>query len=151
MRDNSIRKFLKRSWRERFLFLEALWQLGVSRFKVLVVPFNRIAPSLGTQGSIASVTLTSSQVLDSKQIGWAIRAASRRTPWDSNCLTQAITAKRMLQRRGISSTLYLGVRKSKDAPADLEAHAWVKCGDHILTGKHQQQEFTIVSHFGDEG
>jgi len=37
----------------------------------------------------------------------------------------------MLRRRGLSSTLVLGVAKDREK---MEAHAWLVCGDQILTG-----------------
>lgn len=149
--ENILRKLRKRTWSERSLLFISLWRLALARFAVLVIPFRRIAPSLGIQGHTASTKITASQTLDAVQIGRAVRAVARHTPWNSNCLAQAIAAKRMLQHRSIPSTLYLGVRKSKDATDNLNAHAWLACGDHILTGKGQHQEFTIVSQFGDEG
>ena len=150
MFSHFFNNLVKYTWRERFLLLEAFWRLGFTRATVLLRPFNRIASSLGDQGHIASDVLTSQELTQAEKIGWAVRTAARRSPWKSNCLAQAIAAKRMLQRRNISSTLYLGVQKANDIPDNLNAHAWVTCGDMVLTGKHQYLTYTVISQFGDK-
>jgi transglutaminase superfamily protein len=137
------------TWHEWGLLIEALVHLGIARAAVLSRPFNRIAPSLGEHMATADPAITEPQRAHAHQIGWIVRAVARRTPWDSNCLAQAIAAKRMLQRRGIPSTLYLGVTKGIEEPKQLEAHAWLQCGDIILTGRHGHERFKVISTFGD--
>jgi hypothetical protein len=144
-----LSKLFTRSWRERFLFAEALWRLGLARMTILLIPFKFIAPSLGNQGHTASEIITQQQSNQAELIGWAVRAAARRTPWYSNCLAQAIAAKRMLQHRNIPSTIYLGVKKTKDDPDKLNAHAWLACGNVILTGKGHHLTFKVITFFGD--
>jgi hypothetical protein len=51
----------------------------------------------------------------------------------------------MLDRRCIPSTLYLGV--ARDEKQNLIAHAWLQCGDVIITGKAEKDRFTTVSMF----
>jgi hypothetical protein len=51
----------------------------------------------------------------------------------------------MLRRRGVPSTLYLGVMK--DDTAGLSAHAWVRSGDVVLTGATGRERFTVISTF----
>jgi transglutaminase superfamily protein len=45
----------------------------------------------------------------------------------------------MLGRRGLDSTIRLGV--AKDADGNLQAHAWLCAGDAILTGGAQVRRF----------
>lgn len=138
----------RRSWRERLLLAEALIWLAVARAAVLSVPFRYIAPLLGSAGSDPAHELPVEEAANARQIGWSVRAAARRTPWDSNCLAQAIAAKMMLRRRGISSTLYLGVVRPVPAAA-LDAHAWLRCGGHILTGERGHDRYAVVASFTD--
>jgi hypothetical protein len=141
-----LRRLTRREWG---LLLEALLRLGLARAAVLARPFNRIAPSLGVHMATADPELTECRRTQARQVGWTVRAIAHRTPWDSNCLAQSIAAKRMLQRRGIPSTLYLGVTKDADDPKHLDAHAWLQCGDEILTGRRGHQRFRVISTFGD--
>lgn len=43
-----------------------------------------------------------------QQITKAIRVMSRYTPWKSTCMVRAVAALKMLEKRGIESTLYMG-------------------------------------------
>ncbi len=139
------RKFCSRSSIQQRLFIEAWLWLGLSRLAILVIPFRWIAPFLG-QTMVETLYSAPASPL-ALQISWAVRAGSRYTPWESKCLAQAMAAKRMLKRRGLDSTLYLGL--SKDGKNMLSAHAWLRCGDRILTGGPIHRQFTQVAAFGD--
>lgn len=136
------------SWYQRRLWLEAWLWLGLARGFVLAVPFKYIAPHLGTHMGESSLILSEETATMAGYVGRAVRSAARNTPWSSNCLAQAIAAKRMLQHRGIHSTLYLGVKK--DDAGHLTAHAWVRCGEFWLTGGWGELEYTVVSTFAEE-
>lgn len=82
---------------------------------------------------------------NTETISWAIRAAAARTPWESACLTQALTGMVMLSRRRINAILYLGVAKDESGSEALMAHAWLRCGESILTGAGNYDKFTVIS------
>jgi hypothetical protein len=66
------------------------------------------------------------------RVGAATRAAARRLP-GTTCLVEALTAETMLRRRGVESTLHIGVRAP--APATpLDAHAWLECAGLVVVG-----------------
>lgn len=136
---------------EKALFFEAAYFLGIARLAVLLVPFKRIAPTLGTLVAHTDVSQESSPDPKALQIARAIARAVRYTPWESVCLPQAIAAQRMLRRRGMEWRLYLGVAREEEAPG-LKAHAWLYSGPIILCGAAGHQQFSIVSVFssGDE-
>ncbi len=144
----TVAKSLAYNWADRTLLLEALFWLGVARLLILTVPFKWIAPYLGRQTGESEWVRYPSTAGIARRIGWAVRAVAAHTPWESACLAQAITAKRMLRRRHLPSTLYLGVAKSKDAP--MQAHAWLCCNGSILTGESGHQRFTVIASFSDE-
>jgi hypothetical protein len=48
------------------------------------------------------------------------------------CFALSLTLKKMLQKQGIDSTLFLGVKKGEHQT--LIAHAWLKCGDFTVYG-----------------
>lgn len=135
-------------WRDRFLLLEtALW-LAVARLAILVVPFRRLAPWLGA-------TMAESPAAEPRieemgwRLGWAVRVASRWVPWQTRCLVRAIAGKMLLKRRGIPSTLYLGL--AKDADGQLAAHAWLRCGDRTLTGGRMGRSYAVIAKFAEGG
>ena len=63
----------------------------------------------------------------------------------SKCYDQALATTFMLKRRRISSTIYFGLHKETD---QLLAHAWVRCGKKIISGKAGFDRFTPVAWFG---
>jgi hypothetical protein len=82
-----------------------------------------------------------------RMIGQAVCAAANYTLWKSVCLSQAVAAQWMLKRRNIAGTLYLGVAKDEANPLEFTAHAWLRCGNLILTGRDGHRRFTVVSKF----
>lgn len=142
-----ILAFLRLSWGKQVLLLEACMGLGVARLAVRTVSFRNIAPYLGQQQLESSDEESSERERKAKHISWAVQTMSRYTPWKSNCLAQAIAAKFMLQRRQIKSTLYLGLARAN--VNDLEAHAWLRCGQVILTGGAERNRFRVISTFAE--
>jgi Transglutaminase-like superfamily len=118
--------------------------LGLVRLAILLIPFRRIAPYLGQQQHETPATDTPHLYPTLQDVVRAVAMMSRHTPWESTCLVQAIAGKLMLQQRSISSTLYLGVAKEAEG---LAAHAWLRSGSSILTGRAGRQRFTVISTF----
>jgi hypothetical protein len=143
------RRWIGLTAQERWLLWEAACTLALARGAVLTIPFRTIAARLGMTHTKAHRDLSASQEALAQQISWSVRALARYTPWDSNCLAQAIAARFMLRRRGIPCTLFLGVAKATFQPARLEAHAWVTCGNTVLTGAPGHERFTVIATYGD--
>jgi hypothetical protein len=66
-----------------------------------------------------------------RRIGRAVDKVSRFIPFAS-CLTQAQACQVLLARRGIASTLCLGVRHGRGS--SLVAHAWLVSSGEVVTG-----------------
>ena len=139
--------FLRLSWGDKALVFEALAWLGWMRLAVLALPFKTVSTWLGREGQTTPV-----EALDPQQAQFAVRVARAIhriqpfTPWDSNCLAQALTARKMLQRRGIPCTTYLGAAIQADR-SGLVAHAWLRCGPWILTGGKERRRYKVVATF----
>ena len=71
---------------------------------------------------------------------------SKYTFWESQCLVKAIAGMKMLERRGIDSTLYLGT--ARDESGKMIAHAWLRSGPFYISGAEGMEKFTVVSMFG---
>ncbi len=141
---NDLRKLRARSPAERSSLLEALLLLGAGRAAVLLFSFSRVAGWLGLTQRNPESNVSSAQANTAAEIGWAVRTASVRTPWQSTCLVQTLAGAAMLRRRGIPCTLFLGV--ARDAQ-HIIAHAWLSCGENILTGSDSRRRFTQISAF----
>ncbi len=139
------RKFLALPWSARACLLEALLALVAARLAMALLPFRRIAAWLG-RTSAESATEVSRAITDTAtRVGWAVRAVAPWVPWDSRCLAQALAGTWMLRRRGIPTTLYLGVRK--EPGKDFSAHAWLRCGASIVTGAPGHRSFEVIACF----
>ena len=67
-----------------------------------------------------------------ERVRLAIARSSHRLPWRSDCLVQALAARRWLARLGVSTELAIGV---PDAEQDrFEAHAWLTHEGRVITG-----------------
>ena len=119
--------------------------LHAMKLTILIVPFKRIA---GRIGKLHAETSLEPLVSDGIQhVELAIRRASRYTLHQSKCYDQALTGKMMLKRRGLPSTLYFGL--AKDTTNLLKAHAWVRCGNRIITGRAGAEGYTVIVCFGN--
>lgn len=140
--------FLVLKWDQKLLLTEALLLLGISRFILKIIEFKKIAPHLGKHmKKHVDANNTEHLLSEAKKVRWAVSIMNKYTPWESKCLVQAMTAKIMLKRRGIKSTIYLGV--ARDEEGKMIAHAWLESCGIILTGAKGSEKFTVVSIFGD--
>lgn len=137
----------QRTWAERWLLVETLFWLGWARLLVLSLPFRWIVVLWGLHAQpLARADAASTPLASSRHaVAHAIAAVSPHTPWHSNCLAQALAASALLRRRGLPSTLYLGV--AKDRTQRLQAHAWLAYEAQLITGAAGQQYFTLIAVF----
>ena len=127
-------RYSKRAIRFSPFLLEAFCELCIARFKVWFVPFRRYKKELGKHMHTSPEQVAETDMRLSKRLGWAVRKAAKLTPFRSTCLVQAMAAKRMLNKRGISSTLYIGLAKDERAAKAISNHAWLRAGSDIITG-----------------
>lgn len=142
-----IRIFLCIKWYDKALLIQAFLLTGIARLVILFIPFEKYKRYIGKYKKETSFELNSKEYRIIKRVAWAVNIVSRKTPWESKCLVQALTAQRMLKRRKICSTLYLGV--NKDAKNTMNAHAWLRCGEVFVTGGYNRDEFKEVAKFGE--
>jgi hypothetical protein len=144
---SSLHKLSVCTWGERWLLCQATVWLGVCRAAVLALPFRWIVRLLGMAPGEGPVIVDAAQVARAKRIGWAVRAAAPRTPWRSACLAQALAGSTLLRLRRIPGTLYLGVAREAEGDGGWAAHAWLRCGDAILTGGGGPERYRVVAVF----
>jgi len=69
--------------------------------------------------------------VDAGRVAWAVRTATHLLPAGRTCLTEALAAQYLLQRRGAAATLRLGVSRVADV---VTAHAWLEAAGGIVIG-----------------
>jgi len=119
----------RQPWSRKKLTAEAIWELAKARLAVR---------RRGQYGALDRFAARSADVVTpmpdsplSRDIGWAIHAASSTLPWNTLCLTQAIAAARMLSRRDRPWVIHVGLARDEE---ELIAHAWVTCGQRVVVG-----------------
>jgi hypothetical protein len=141
---HKVKLFFLLDHASRMILVEAFIFLAWARF-LKGRPFSKVAPSLGKPWDETSYNSSNINIKQLKNISHAIQIMSRHTFWESKCLVKAIAGMKMLERRKIDSTLYLGT--SKDKNNKLIAHAWLRSGPFILTGAKEMKKFTVVNKF----
>lgn len=126
------------------LIPEALWRLLLVRIQLLF-PFAKTAPQLGVKSLETPAVSKETDVPRIQQITKAIRVISRYTPWKSTCMVRAVAGLKMLEKRGIESTLYMGV--ARDKQGQMIAHAWLRSGAYYVSGDDAMQGFVVVEKF----
>lgn len=82
-------------------------------------------------GTDQDTSLTRPQQALVERVAYIIPIMGLRVPWRSDCLVQALAARRWLARGRVKSDLCIGVRKGDEG---FGAHAWLKVGERIVTG-----------------
>jgi len=142
-------RVLATSWFVRLWYLPVWGLLGVSRLAILLLEFRRLVRILGmrVEPHGSGPNLNRAERQRAGEIGRVIRSASCRTPWKSNCLTQAVTARVMLGLHGLPCVVIFGVAKYRTNGQRL-AHAWVESGRVRVTGGHRGPNYVVLGSFG---
>jgi len=138
-RKGKLRRFLELDRADQWLLLRAVGWLAVARVRLATTPFARLA---GALGSDCGVDGGHSDSVLPERIGFAVRAAANNVPWRSDCFPQAIAAREMLRRYGYESIIHLGVDKIDEA--NIAGHAWLTCGDTVVTGGETMDRYSEV-------
>ena len=140
----TIQKLLHMRPGQLLMIPEAIWLTGWYRFQILHCPFAKLSPKIGALGQ--ETPWDAEIPPEVLQVQKVVRAVARRMPWTCNCMVRALTKKKMLAHRGISSTLYMGV--ALDHQGEMEAHAWLRCGNVYISGKTEMNRFTVTGTYG---
>jgi len=143
-----IKKFWLLNYEDKRLLLEAFFYLTLTRFLMLFLSFKGLTRGMNhSQSSNILLELSKLEQKEAIRVGRAVELISNYTPWHSSCLNQALSVAKMLKRRDISFSLFLGVAKDAIRGASIKAHAWIKCGSSIVIGGGNLEDFVVVSTF----
>jgi hypothetical protein len=133
----------KKRLSDLFYFAEAWLLLLKWKVTCSLTPLKWYASCLGIQqASTPDIPIEDPRI---RMIMRAIARGKKYSPWNIKCLAEAIAAQQMLNRRKIAATLYLGIARKDEH--EIVAHAWLRCGNIILTGRRGMNKFTVVSSF----
>ncbi len=141
---NRLKTFLLLDFKTKWILAEAFIFLGWGRV-LKSMPFSKVAPLIGERMAETSYSLNESNKKLLLEVSQAIQIMSKYTLWESLCLVKALAAMKMLERRKIESTLYLGT--AKDEAGNMIAHAWLRSGPFLITGAEEMNQFAVVGKF----
>lgn len=141
-RIKSLYNLFKRPKEDMVLVIEALCYLLFIKLLLTLHNFNYLAKKYSLHVTQKDESKADNPVM-AKKVGWAVERVSLLLPWEGLCLVKALSAQRMLVKRSLQGTIYMGVKNS-DAQ-QLKAHAWLKYNELFLTGRAGHEEFTVVS------
>lgn len=146
-----IRRFAALDSSDQWIFVQAWFLLGRTRISLLATRFKKLVVSLKHHREHPGApSLDPGQQAQAVRIGELVAIAARYTPWQSRCLAQVLATQRLLAKHHIPGQFYLGVRpgcERTSQAAGPPAHAWLQCGDRIVSGGHGHEQFTVVSTF----
>jgi hypothetical protein len=125
------------------LFIEAWIFLSFAKLLIIFFPFKKIAALIGNPQVESPKKMHEEKII--KDIEVAIIRGIKYVFFFSKCYDQALATTFMLKRRKIVSTIYFGLDKEGE---QLIAHAWVRCGEKIISGRLGHERFTAVAWFG---
>ncbi len=133
---NYFRKYADLTLIEKKLFFEALLFLFVAKGMFLIFPFS---VCLKTIKKVQTVKFANTDELHNIKI--AVGRANKLAFWRNICLVQSFAARWMLQKRGIASLLYIGVKKNDTKK--IAAHAWLVVNDMEIT--HKGEDYIVLA------
>ncbi|HIK07694.1 MAG TPA: lasso peptide biosynthesis B2 protein [Trichormus sp. M33_DOE_039] len=120
-------KFLRLNHRDRYLLIKTLILLGFVNLGLWLLPFStlrRILDWIGKPNPRASRTPV-------HKIIWAVDVSTNFIP-GAKCLARALTCQVLMNQRGDSPELRIGV--AKDEEGKLKAHAWIEDQGKVVIG-----------------
>jgi hypothetical protein len=128
------------------LLVEAGLLFTLARLSIRILPFRRTVQVFGLAENPSGAMMDYPVPAEALRPAWAVNVVATKTTSGGTCLAQALAGSSMLGRRGIASTIHLGVAKIPDSEK-LSAHAWLRCGDTLVTGSAGSKAFTPVAAF----
>ncbi len=123
--------------------LLALAYSTIYRIGIMILPPKTLHKHWGNEGEESAMEDTMEHYVYAHAVSYAVDHICNRTPWESKCLVRALTAQKLLRRKRIHSTLYLGCGLKDDK---MVAHAWLRAGAFYVTGGNGE-DYTIVDKY----
>jgi len=115
---------------EAGLVLKACILIPSVRLGLAVLPYRAVLRLLAPLSRVADAP-SGPPTEAIERIVWAVALVARHSP-RSTCLVQALAARVLLRRAGVSADLRIGV--ARNAGSGIQAHAWVESNGAVVLG-----------------
>lgn len=128
---------------EKWMTITVYIYVAYYRLCILLLPMAKIEKMMGIRGeeSVAEEELETIKL--AKLVGFHVNRVTEHLPLKRKCFVRALTARKILMKRGINSTIYMGVALED---GNMIAHAWSRCGQLYVTGG-TGKEYSTVARF----
>ena len=140
-----IQRFFRLDGAERSIFVLACLISIKHSIITTIFPMRWYTNKMGVKGNETPFSIDENDLLFVKRVEKTMRRVQKYLPFKIKCFSAALTAKTLLKRNNIKSTIYLGVKKSNNEK--MIAHAWLRCGNIIVTGKEEMNNFSPLVFF----
>ncbi|MBE5873466.1 MAG: lasso peptide biosynthesis B2 protein [Lachnospiraceae bacterium] len=125
--------------------LLSYWYAAIFRIQILLIKPKHMKKHWGEEGK-ESVEQEPMEIYKyAASISRIVNRICNKTSWESKCLVRALTAQKLLKRKKIHSTMYLGCKMDE---GKMVAHAWLRCGAMYVTGGNGANDgYAVVDKF----
>jgi hypothetical protein len=141
---SDLRRLKEMDWEDRVLLVEAAGALTAASLAIRLLPFRWLANRLA-DGGLGGGKHSPAAHREIERVRWAIEACGRRLPWRIVCFQKGLALHRLLQRRGIPTTLHYGV--AQNVERGLTAHVWVTFEGNPIIGGEEAIGYTCLATF----
>ncbi len=134
-------KFLRLPPTDRRLLMTAALMQAAIRLGLALLPYRRVR-GLVDRLARTSLSRQPTPAVSPERIAWAVATGSRLVP-GAACLTQALAAQLLLERRGHPARVRVGISRTEGA--ELLAHAWLESDGRIVLGGADLTKYTPLS------
>ena len=125
----------------RTVFYSAFFRAGIFLFKP-----KRLKKHWGIEKEESAQVEPEDEIEYVCKISRLVLCVCNNTKWESKCLVRALTARKLLCKKKLHSTMYMGVKQDTDGK--MLAHAWLRWGKYIVTGiLPDLKEYAVVTTF----
>ena len=126
----NIVNFLKQNPQKRLTVLAYVYS-AIYRFEVFFIKPKYLRKHWGIEGQESPENEVGWKYTFAVYVAKVVDRICSKTAWESKCLVRALTAQKLLKKKGIQSTMYLGCSMED---GKMTAHAWLRCGKLYVTG-----------------
>lgn len=126
---------------EKWMTITVYFYVAYYRLCILLLPMTRIEKMLGIRGEESIAEEEMETIKLAKLVGFHVNRVTEHLPLKRKCFVRALTARRILMKRGINSTIYMGVALED---GKMIAHAWSRCGQLYVTGGNGNGYSTVA-------
>jgi hypothetical protein len=140
-----IQSFSRTDSTVKLLFFRAYFLSAFVKFSLIFLPFRRVLTWQGSVHTESPDQPDEASLHFRKSLQSAMRLCDKYTIWKTECYTLALTAKIILNSKGIPGTIYIGFQKNDKGT--YKGHAWLRSYDRIITGYSEKHNYLVHSFF----